>query len=122
MKYLIGIYTNQVKSYCDKRFFDRIKELNCDYIVVDNTRLLSYIDKLGRMGIQNSIWADVPEQPKRTQFLRNVTTSANIIRDYFLERDYDILFIIESDVLVPVNVFWLFNQAIKKADDRPRYC
>ena len=117
MKYLIGIYTNQVKSYCDKQFFDRIKQLNCDYIVVDNSRLLSYLDKLGRMGIQNSIWADIPEQPKRTQFLRNVTISANIVRDYFLKRDYDILFIIESDVLVPLNVFELFEKAIRKAEN-----
>ncbi len=117
MKYLIGIYTNQVKSYCDQRFFDRIKELNCDYLVVDNTRELDYIDKLGRMGIQNSIWADIPEQPKRTQFLRNVTISANIIRDYFLKRDYNYLFIIESDVLVPLNIFELFKKAIKKAEN-----
>ena len=117
MKYLIGIYTNQVKSYCDKQFFDRIKQLNCDYIVVDNSRLLNYIDRLGRIGIQNSIWADIPEQPKRTQFLRNVTISANIVRDYFLERDYEILFIIESDVLVPLNVFELFEKAIKKAEN-----
>lgn len=117
MKYLIGIYTNQVKSYCDKRFFDRIKKLNCDYLVVDNTRLLNYIDKLERMGIQNSIWADIPEQPKHTQFLRNVTISANIIRDYFLKRNYENLFIIESDVLVPLNVFELFEKAIKKAEN-----
>jgi len=117
MKYLIGIYTNQVKSYCDERFFNRIKQLDCDYLVVDNSRLLNYIDKLGRMGIQNTIWADIPEQPKRTQFLRNVTISANIVRDYFLKRDYEYLFIIESDVLVPLNVFELFEKAIKKAEN-----
>jgi len=117
MKYLIGVYTNQVKSYCDRQFFDRINGLNCDYVVVDNSRLLNYIDKLGRMGIQNSIWTDIPEQPKHTQFLRNVAISANIIRDYFLQRDYDILFIIESDVIVPRNIFELFKEAIKKAEN-----
>jgi len=117
VKYLIGIYTNQVKSYCDKHFFDRIKQLNCDYLVVDNTIGSGYSNKLKKIGIENIIHIDIPEQPKRTQFLRNVTISANIIRDYFLERDYENLFIIESDVLVPLNVFELFKKAREKAEN-----
>jgi hypothetical protein len=118
MRYFIAVYTNKVKAYCDREFFMRTKQLpRTELHVVDNTIDMDYYNHLGRLGIQNLYHVVVDEQPKRTQFLRNVTQSVNHLRDIFLAGSCDHFIIIESDVMVSRNLIDLFESAIVKAKD-----
>jgi len=117
--YLLSTYTHEVKSYCDEIFFERFLSYDCDKIVVDNSQGMEYTDRLRDLTELNVMHVDVPKEPQRTRFLRNVTDSANAVRSKFLEGRCKYLIIIESDVLPPVNLLTLFDEAMGMADDLP---
>jgi len=112
-------YTHKVKSYIDKMYFNRILHMDgeYDFYCVDNTPGLSYMSRLEKFEIPNLYHIDVPREPHRTNFLRNVTRSANFLRDKFLETDHEYFVIVESDVIPPRNVLELFHEAISMAKD-----
>ena len=111
--YFIAVYTNKVKDYCDKKFFDRLRKVGGDIFVVDNTPGLDYTKKLQDWGF-NVTHVNVDYEPKDTLFQRNVHKSVNLLRDKFLESGYRYFIIVESDVLVPVNLIDLFDRAMTK--------
>lgn len=115
-KYFIATYTNKVKDYCDEKFFKKIKELKGDnYVgVVDNTIGNDYFKRLVRMVPGNIYKVNVPAEPKRTQFLRNVAESVSALREDFLQRDEDYFLIIESDVIPPKDLLQHFDNAIEQ--------
>ena len=114
--YFIAVYTNKVKDYCDKKFFDRLQQTGGDIFVADNTPSMTYTKKLRKMGLEVD-HIPVSPTPKKTLFQRNVQTSVNHLRDKFLASDYEHFIIVESDVLVPKNLLDLFDRARILADE-----
>jgi len=107
-----------VKQYCDERFFERFSSFDCDKIVVDNSIGLDYTKRLRGL-TDNVIHIDVPKEPQKTRFIRNVAESANLVRAEFIAGNNDYLIIIESDVLPPLNLLDLFAEAMIMADKLP---
>lgn len=108
-KIFIGVYTHEVKSYCDKQFFEMLKRLGDTTTrihIIDNSPNFDYYYKLNdnfyRFFYISHI--EVSQEPKKTQFLRNVEKSVNKLRDMFLAADFDVFMVIESDVIPPNNV------------------
>lgn len=124
MNYLIGIYTNEVKDYCDKDFIDNVYKLSQgrDVVLIDNSQSLRYYNRLLQLTDEYDNFTvhhiEVPYDPKATLFHRNVTTSVLFLRDLFLKGNYDYLFIIESDVFPPEDVIAKFEDSIKQIDDK----
>ena len=85
------------KDYCTKKYINAIRSLdypNYDFIMVDNSPddKLDYFRKLKRMGVKAF-------RVKRGKNSREAITNAmNFVRQYFLERNYDYLLVIESDL------------------------
>ena len=109
---LLATYTNKVKDYCERQFFDRFLSYEADKIIVDNTAGTDYYHHLQEIAGADVVHVDVKREPLKTRFLRNVTESANYIRDYFLDNDYRYLIIIESDVIPPKDLLSLFDDAM----------
>ena len=114
--YFIAVYTNKVKEYCDKKFFENLKKAGGDIFVVDNSKDISYTERLRKFGL-NVEHILVDYYPRNTLFQRNVTHSVNLLRDKFLDSKYKHFIIVESDVIVPVNLIELFEEAMPKAND-----
>jgi hypothetical protein len=121
-KFFIAIYTNEVKNYCDERFFENLHALsqNEPVFVVDNTIAPGYSqflrESFSQRGYSNFHLhhLPVPEQPKSSQFQRNVCDSVSLLRDLFLRStDLPHFLIIESDVLAPVDLLDRFEVAIQ---------
>jgi len=105
--------------YCDERFFERFVSYNCDKIIIDNSQGIEYTKRLRGLTGLDVIHIDVAREPQRTRFLRNVTDSANMVREKFLNGNDDYLIIIESDVLPPANLLDMFDEAMEMANDLP---
>lgn len=108
--FFIGVYTHQVKSYCDGIFFERLRHLsgNRPVHVVDNSPGDVYLPRLkhicGAFDRFRVSHVDVPVDPISTLFLRNVCASANALREAFLRSRADHLLIVESDVIPPADL------------------
>jgi hypothetical protein len=122
MKYkdfFIAIYTNDCKSYCDEQFFKNLFETDIEEAtirIVDNSLTPDYAKKLGNLtglGVVNIV---VDRDDMKTLFLRNVTDSLKILRDYFLASNCKYFVILESDILPPVKWLDYFLEVIDKAD------
>lgn len=121
-KYFIAIYTNEVKDYCDEKFFtwiDHIKEDNPAY-VVDNTVGDNYYKRLEDLFKNfnnfNLYKLNINHRPERTQFLRNVEQSVNFLRHEFLKSNCDHFLIIESDVLPPEDLIAKLDKDIDRLE------
>ena len=87
--YLLSTYTHEVKQYCDERFFERFCSYDCSKMIVDNSQGLEYTERLMKLINDKDVYhIDVPREPQKTRFLRNVTDSANHVRDKFLQGTY----------------------------------
>lgn len=120
-KVFVAVYTNKVKSYCDEELISSLKNLtypNIEFHIVDNTIGLEYHNRL--KSIVPSDWQvthlNISEDPKHTQFHRNVYESVNFLREEFLKSSCDYFLIIESDVIVPSNTIEMFLEVKDKAD------
>lgn len=125
-KYFIAVYTNEVKDYCDEQFFDRVRGIaghDVPVLILDNTLAPSrYMNRIYDNTVVDKNYhnfypshIDVPELPKRTQFLRNVTESVQSLRKSFLESpaNFQNFIIIESDVIPPVDLLDRFDRDIR---------
>lgn len=108
-EFFIAVYTNECKSYCDERFYKRLREItdgrDCQVHIVDNSLDESYFKKLQKMMIELEFTCPVKVEhtkvsrdDSRTLFLRNVTDSLKILQDAFLKSDNQFFLILESDV------------------------
>jgi len=120
MNVLIGVYTNEVKDYCDQAFLDNVHALaeGNSVLVVDNSPNIEYTQRLKELCKEYSNFTvsriEVYYQPKNTLFHRNVTESVNYIREQFLQGRFDSLLIIESDVFPPHNLLKQLEHSIKQ--------
>jgi hypothetical protein len=77
-------------------------------LVVDNSPGDEYFNKLTKMVNGYVAHVDVPRDPVESLFHRNVTTSVEFCRQSFLASDADVMVIIESDVIPPVDLLERF--------------
>lgn len=123
--YFIAVYTYSGKSYCDKKFFERVKEISKDNLVhiVDNSFNLDYYKKLiflynfsnftfyhldvikGKNVKLNSLRTTAA----KINSLRTVAESVNFLRDIFLKTICPNFLIIESDVIPPIDLLEKFD-------------
>lgn len=118
MKILIGTPIHQAKDYCMERWLQNVFSLRkvypCDFLMVDNSPGLDYVEKVKgsctKFGIKNyqiehleiaqgeEVFKNVDEQ-----IHERVAHSQEIIRQFVLSRDYDAWFSWECDQIIPLN-------------------
>lgn len=101
-KILLAAPTSTYKDYIFLEWYLHASTLtysNYDLLIVDNSRDKTYHEKLKKMGI-NTLWVN-PEGKSCKDY---VCESQNMLRDYFLEHDYDYYFSLEVDVFPPRNI------------------
>jgi len=92
---LIGLPTSDVKDYCVERFLKQITNFtypNYDIFIVDNSKDKKHVKKFHKRGIK------AVHEPLNGDLREELARHQNIIREYFLNGDYDYLFMLESDV------------------------
>lgn len=102
------------KDYILPKWFENVLSLsyyNMDILLVDNSKNKSHADTIVKEWGINTIWYD-PKDKSAQEF---ITDSQNILREKFLEGDYDFAFSLECDVLVPhdiVNYFMTYRYPV----------
>lgn len=99
-KVLVGIATFSGTEYCEDEFFERVKELNHDVLVVDNSRDQKYSEKLRGKFRMKVIYDDTDEEKS----IFRLISSRNKILDYALENEYTHVLMLDSDVVPPKNI------------------
>ena len=98
-KVLIGIPTYNGKDYCLDEFIESIKKIdypNKEIIFMDNSDDLMHAEIIRKKGF-NTVYL------KAKDYYDKIIRSRNAIRSYFLAKDFDYLFFIDSDVMVPAD-------------------
>lgn len=93
---LVAFPTSDKKDYCVEDFIDQIKSFtypNYDIFVVDNSKDESHVELFWKNGIKA-----VHDPFKNDNFRSELARHQNIIKDYFLNGNYDYLMMIESDI------------------------
>ncbi len=110
MRFFVVSYTNRVKDYCEAEFFERFNEIAMGHLtlVVDNTPGREYFEHLVHL-TPYVAHIDIDRQPEGSLFQRNVAESVAFCRQKFLESNCDVMVIIESDVLPPVDLLRRFE-------------
>lgn len=114
-KFFVVSYTNKVKDYCDKEFFERFNEIATGHLslVVDNTPGREYFEKLIHL-TPYVAHIDIDASNKEGLFQRNVAESVALCREKFLASDADVMVIIESDVIPPADLLERFDKRIQE--------
>ncbi|MBI4155165.1 hypothetical protein HY498_03710 [Candidatus Woesearchaeota archaeon] len=101
VKVLIGCPTYDGKAYCLDKYLESIKNFKFkDYelVLVDNSKTEDYFNLLKSKGINVIRGKDLGDPVK------NVVVNRNLLRDYFLKKDFDYFFSLEQDVIAPNDV------------------
>jgi len=97
-KILIGVPTYKGHKYCFEEFAKSLKEqtVSTDILFVVNNKENAYarwIKSQGFSVVENPKPAKTPEE--------HIVNNRNYLRDYMLGLDYDYLFLVSSDVILP---------------------
>jgi hypothetical protein len=96
---LISMPTADKKDYCVDEFINQIKTFTYplyDIFVLDNSKDPKHVKKFWENGIK------AVHEPVNGNFKEELARHQNIIRNYFLNGDYDYLLMLESDVFTKV--------------------
>ena len=99
-KVLISCPTASAKDYCVDEFIEQIKSFSYpvyDIFILDNSLDKNHVKKFWNNGIK-AIHEPFNGNFKAFSGREELARHQNIIRDYFLNGDYDYLLMIESDV------------------------
>jgi hypothetical protein len=97
-KILIGVPTYKGHKYCFEEFAKALKEqtISADVLFVVNNKEDSYARWIKSQGFS------VVENPKPAKTPKeHIVNNRNYLRDYLLGLDYDYLFLVSSDVILP---------------------
>lgn len=97
-KVLIGVVTAQQKDYCVEEFKQLLKSFtydNYEVLIVDNSENPEHIETFKEFNVIHSSRFD--EYDNYKSGAKMLADCQNIIRDKFLEGDYEYLFMLESD-------------------------
>ena len=102
---MLGSAINEHKGYILDKWVDRLKELTypkLEMLLVDNTRSDRYLDRardltLGMpLRIVKDVWC--------SDFRGRMVTTHNKLREEFLKSKADYLFILDQDVIPPIDL------------------
>lgn len=99
-KVLVGCPTYDGKAYCFNAYAEAVLNLdydNYDILLVDNSRTEDYLNRIKEK--LPSIRTRRFETPKET-----LAEARNVLREKFLEGDYDYLLSLEQDIIPPADV------------------
>tara|TARA_Y100000310_G_scaffold123352_1_gene122122 strand:+ start:6820 stop:7572 length:753 start_codon:yes stop_codon:yes gene_type:complete len=98
-KVLIGCPTFIGKKYCINKYLNGLRDLDYDekyFTIVDNSKGDEYIKLLEKKGIKALKGPHYPDDPARS-----VYESRNLLREKFLEGDFEYFLSLEQDVVLP---------------------
>ncbi len=99
-KILIGCPTSEHKAYCFQEYLEGIKALtypNFDVLLVDNSQDNNYFNKISKL-------LPTIKGPFIENARPRIAESRNLLRQKFLEGDYDYFLSLEQDVVPPKDV------------------
>jgi hypothetical protein len=101
---LVGITTYEAKDYIFHECMKHVYNINYpqskfDVVIVDNSAKADYFYKLKRRGYKGLYRVERGENSREA-----ITKAQNKIRKILLEGDYEYLFFVESDLLVPPDI------------------
>jgi len=99
VRILIGVPTHKGHKHCLDEFLDALKgSITADVLFVVNYGEDAYATYLRSKGLH------AVENPNKTEErFQNILSHRNYLRDYALEHNYDYLFFVDSDVILPPN-------------------
>lgn len=121
IKILIAAPTSKHKDYCFQKWAYHIKKFtypDLSYLLVDNTNDSGEYAK--QVLSKHFPVIHIDRKPDETQY-QIITRSQNIIRDYFLKKGFEFLFICESDIFPPFNVIEYLLQCNKRVCSIPYF-
>lgn len=110
-KILIGCPTYEGYKYCIDEYLKRIKKLiykNFELILVDNSKNDEFFNELREKKI-NAVKGEFIDDVKK-----RISESRNILREKFLEGEYDFLLSLEQDIIPPRDII---NRLIRHNKD-----
>lgn len=99
-KVLIGCPTSETFDYCLDEFLQGIRNTtykNYDLLMADNSKTGKYLEKLKSLGI------DAIKGQYVENYRERIALSRNIMVDKALEGNYDYLFSVDQDVVLPAD-------------------
>ena len=110
---LVGCPVYDGMEYCFDEFLNSIKSFdysNYDILLVENSRDKKFYNKIKKIDGIRVIYKNMKEEKN----MRRLVRARNKILDYFLERDYDYLLMMDADVIAPPNII---KELIKQNKD-----
>jgi GT2 family glycosyltransferase len=102
-KILIASPTYDGMEYCFKEFIEHIKSidyLSLDILIIDNSRTKKFFRNIRKIPRIKVIYDDTREEKN----IQRLISSRNKIINYAMEKNYDYLLMMDSDVMVPSNI------------------
>lgn len=96
---LVAAPTYSGKHYIFPTWYKLITSLGYDWLIVDNSRGLSYLSKLRREGYKKVVHLQRGKNSREA-----IGKSSEYIRQYAIDNNYDYIMMIETDLLPPKNV------------------
>ncbi len=123
MKILIGTPIHEIKDYAMERWLENVAKLQleypADFLMVDNSPGLSYMEKVkkycAKYGIKNYKMEHLEINQAQGADER-IGRSREIIRQEVLSKDYDVWFSWECDQIIPVDTLNILVQLMEKGD------
>ena len=100
-KILVGCPTADAKAYCLDRYAEGLKSLtypNFDILLIDNSSANDYFGRIKSLGLP------VEKDSPKTKVHDSIVHSRNIIRQKFLDGNYDYFLSLEQDVIPPKDI------------------
>ena len=102
-KILVATPTYNGMEYCFEEFLEHLKNIDSedfDILIMDNSRTKKFFRKIRKIPRIKVIYDETKEQRNMDRLI----SSRNKIIKYAIEKDYDYLLMMDSDVLVPPDI------------------
>lgn len=107
MKVLVASPIYDRMEYCFQEFLEHLKNIdynNFDILIVDNSRSKKFWRKIRKFLSSQPNIKVIHDDTKEEKNLMRVVSSRNKILDYARKKNYDYLLMMDSDVMVPLNI------------------
>lgn len=106
-KILLACPTYKKMEYCDKEFFERITNLTYPYydiLIIDNSKDNHYFEKLNKILSSKPNIKIIKDDVSEEKAILRVISSRNKIIKYALDKNYDFILMMDSDVIPSKNI------------------
>ena len=102
-KILVATPVYDGMEYCFKEFLEHIKTIdydNFDILIMDNSRTKKFFRKIKTIPKIKVIYDETQEEKN----MKRLISSRNKILDYAIQKNYDYLLMMDSDVIIPPSI------------------